>query len=238
MSSAPFPLFLVIFSGICWTVVYLDSIRLGFKEATYAMPFWALALNFAWELLQTVLEYQQAGFVLQVGITAVWFLLDCIILYTYFRFGKKYFPRNLPALWFIIWSFLGLFTAFLLQYFFIIEFGLYVGRAYAAFLQNLLMSVLFIGMLVNRGSSEGQSLTIAINKWLGTLAPTILFGVVGLQEMKGPSSLLLVTGIFCSLFDLIYIGMLLRTKEVEKRGEAISVSGGLDFGFKGDLFKN
>ncbi len=218
MNLAPFSLFLVIFSGICWTLVYLDSIRLGFKYLTYAMPFWALALNFAWELLQTVLEYQQAGFVLQVGITAVWFLLDCVILYTYFRFGKKYFPRNLPAHWFIIWSLLGLFTAFFLQYFFIIEFGLYVGRAYAAFLQNLLMSLLFIGMLVNRGSREGQSLAIAINKWLGTLAPTILFGVVGAQGMKGTNSLLLVTGIFCSLFDLIYIGMLLRTKEVEKQG--------------------
>ena len=213
MSSAPFPLFLVIFSGICWTVVYLDSIRLGFKEATYAMPFWALALNFAWELLQTVLEYQQAGFVLQVGITAVWFLLDGIILYTYLRFGKKYFPRNLPSHWFIIWSLLGLFTAFFLQYVFIIEFGLYVGRAYAAFLQNLLMSVLFIGMLVNRGSCEGQSLTIAINKWLGTLAPTILFGVVGAEGMKGPSTLLLIAGIFCCLFDLIYIGMLLRGRQ-------------------------
>jgi len=213
MNLASFPLFLVIFSVICWTVVYLDSIRLGFKEATYAMPFWALALNFAWELLQTVLEYQKAGFVLQVGITSAWLLLDCVILYTYFRFGKKYFPRNLPEHWFIVWSLLGLFTSLILQYFFIIEFGLYVGRAYAAFLQNLLMSVLFIGMLVNRGSSEGQSLTIAINKWLGTLAPTILFGFVGAEGMNGPSTLLLVAGIFCSLFDLIYIGMLLRGRQ-------------------------
>jgi hypothetical protein len=78
MNLAPVPLFLVAFSGFCWTVVYLDSIRLGFKEATYAMPFWALALNIAWELQQAVLEYQAAGFVLQVGISAVWFLLDCV----------------------------------------------------------------------------------------------------------------------------------------------------------------
>jgi hypothetical protein len=223
MSFAHLPVFLVVFSGICWSVVYFDSIRVGFRDSTYAMPFWALALNFSWELLQSVLEYRKAGFVLQVGITAIWLLLDCGILYTYFRFGKKQFPKNLKAHWFIVWSLLGLFTSLLLQYFFLIEFGLYVGRAYAAFLQNLLMSVLYIGMLVNRGSSEGQSLTIAVNKWLGTLAPTILFGVLGSQGMNGPDSLLLVTGGLCSLFDLIYIFMLARTKALEKRGESITV---------------
>ncbi len=77
MNLAPFPLFLVLFSGLCWTIVYIASIHLGLKDSTYAMPFWALALNFAWELLQTVLEYRVAGFVLQVGITALWLLLDC-----------------------------------------------------------------------------------------------------------------------------------------------------------------
>ena len=216
MNLAPFSLFLVVFSGLCWTIVYIDSIRIGFKESTYAMPFWALALNFAWELLQTVFEYRVAGFVLQVGITALWFLLDCGIFYTWFRFGKKYFPANLKTHWFVGYSLLVLFSSFVLQYFFLVEFGLFPGRAYAAFLQNLLMSVLFIGMLVNRGSSEGQSLTIAVSKWLGTLAPTILFGLLGAQGLNGPNTLLLVTGIFCSLFDLIYIGMLARTKALEK----------------------
>ena len=217
MNLAPFPLFLVLFSGFCWTVVYIESIRVGFRDATYAMPFWALALNIAWELLQAVLEYQQAGMVLQVGITSLWFLLDCVILYTYFRFGKKYFPDNLPTHWFALWSMLVLVTAFLLEYLFIVEFGLYVGRAYAAFLQNLLMSVLFIDMLVRRKSSEGQSMTIAISKWLGTLAPTITFGILGAEGLNGPNSLLLMAGGLCSLFDVIYITMLLRTGAQEKR---------------------
>jgi len=222
MNLAPVPMFLVAFSGFCWTVVYLDSIRLGFKEATYAIPFWALALNIAWELQQSLLEYQAAGFVLQVGISAVWSLLDCVILYTYFRFGRKFFPKNLQKHWFLPWTFLALLTAFILQYVFLMEFGLYLGRQYSAFLQNLLMSVLFIGMLVNRGNSEGQSLTIAVSKWLGTLAPTILFGVLGGEHMNGPNTLILVAGSFCSLFDIIYIWMLLRTKVVEKRGDGTS----------------
>ena len=33
-------LFLVALSGICWTVVYVDAIRIGFRNKTYAIPFW------------------------------------------------------------------------------------------------------------------------------------------------------------------------------------------------------
>ncbi len=214
MNLAQFLWFLVAFSGFCWTIVYIDCIRLGFRESTYAMPFWALALNIAWELLQTVLEYQKAGFSFQLGITNVWLLLDCAIIYTYFRFGQRYFPQYVRS-WFVAWSILALITVFILQYAFLSEFGFYIGRKYAAFLQNLLMSVLFIGMLVTRGSSEGQSLTIGVSKWLGTLAPTVTYGILG-SEGSGPSLLVLVIGGFCSFFDLIYIGMLVQTKAREK----------------------
>lgn len=34
---------------------------------------------------------------------------------------------------------------------------MFAGGAYAAFLQNLLMSVLFIGMLVRRGNTESPA---------------------------------------------------------------------------------
>jgi len=36
-------------SGIAWTIVYIDSIRVGFMQRTYAMPIAALGLNIAWE---------------------------------------------------------------------------------------------------------------------------------------------------------------------------------------------
>src|SRR5204863_3713537 len=71
---------------------------------------------------------------------------------------------------FIAWSVLGLIMAFAVQYAFRREFGIGKGASYSAFAQNLLMSILFIGMLARRGSREGQSLTIAVNKWIGTLA--------------------------------------------------------------------
>lgn len=41
--------FLIVISGICWSAVYVDCIRIGFKQKTYCMPLFALGLNIAWE---------------------------------------------------------------------------------------------------------------------------------------------------------------------------------------------
>ncbi len=203
-------LFLTVVSGLCWTIVYLDGIRLGFKDRSYAIPFYALALNISWELLQTIYGFQTTVTV-QTVINAVWFIFDVGILFTFFRYGRKYFPASLPPEAFIVWSGFGLASAFCIEFAFIKEFGVAIGAGYSAFLQNLLMSVLFINMLVKRGSREGQSVTIAVNKWIGTLAPTILYGVLGEGGFPNGSFLILVAGTFCSIFDLLYLWLLLKT---------------------------
>ena len=97
--------------------------------------------------------------------------------------------------------------AFIVQYYFVIEFG-NLGGVYSAFLQNLIMSILFINMLVSRNDLKGQNLTIGINKWIGTLSPTILYGVI--YEYK----LILILGLFCSLFDILYIYFLNHIKKI------------------------
>lgn len=222
---------LTIVSGVCWTLVYIDGIRIGFRDKSYAIPFYALALNFAWELLYTYFGFRTNGVTVQNGFNAVWFMFDVGILYTYFKFGRKYFPGfqdQPPATasgsdtispsahadstdkYFVAWSVIGLITAFGVQYAFRREFGVSKAAAYSAFPQNLIMSILFIGMLVKRGSREGQSLTIAVNKWLGTLAPTILYGAIGEGGFPRGSFLILTVGLFCSVFDLIYIWLLAK----------------------------
>jgi hypothetical protein len=232
MDPASLKLILTIISGVCWTIVYIDGIRLGFKDKSYAIPFYALALNFAWELLYTYHGFRINGVDVQNIFNAVWLTFDVGILYTYFKFGRKYFyyppahaggtdkriyPRARNGVGstssvFIGWSVLGLITAFAIEYSFIREFGVAKGAAYSAFPQNLLMSVLFVAMLARRGNREGQSLTIAVSKWLGTLAPTIVYGVLGQGGFPRGSFLILIVGIFCSVFDLIYIRMLAKTK--------------------------
>jgi hypothetical protein len=92
-----------------------------------------------------------------------------------------------------------------------------MGAVYSAFLQNLLMSILFIAMLVQRKSGEGQTMLIAVSKWIGTVAPTILMGVIGIQSVLVPNSLVLVVGILISIFDLIYILLLFKSKKIEKK---------------------
>ena len=65
------------------------------------------------------------------------------------------------------------------------------------------MSGLFIAMFVARRGARGQSLTLGLAKWIGTLAPTLLFGVIQ------SSRFILGIGILCSVFDLAYIALLL-----------------------------
>jgi len=222
---------LTLISGICWTIVYIDGIRLGFKHRSYAIPFYALALNFAWELLYTYYGFQSTISV-QAVVNAVWLVFDIGILITYFKFGRKYFPARVPgyssasghpAGAFIGWSVLALLAAFCIEFALRKEFGVRVGAGYSAFLQNLLMSVLFIAMLVRRASREGQSLTIAVSKWLGTLAPTILFGIVGDGGFPNGSFLIVVLGMLCSVFDLIYIRLLLKTSPVKLSSPAVAI---------------
>ncbi len=222
---------LTLISGICWTIVYLDGIRLGFKHRSYAIPFYALALNFAWELLYTYYGFQSTLSV-QAAVNAVWLVFDVGILITYFKFGRKYFPARVPgysstsghaAGAFIGWSVLALIAAFCIEFAFSKEFGVRVGAGYSAFLQNLLMSVLFIAMLVRRTSREGQSLTIAVSKWLGTLAPTILFGMIGDGGFPNGSFLIAVVGLLCSVFDLIYIRLLLKTSPGKPSPQAAGI---------------
>ncbi len=200
--------FLKLLSGICWSIVYIESIRKGFKEKTYAMPIFALALNISWEGIYALNSF--LGVVtLQSWINLIWFLLDCVILYTYFKFGKSEISKYTTERYFVLGSIFIIFMAFVLQYSFIFEFNEMSG-IYSAFIQNLLMSVLYINMLVSRNSIKGQSKLIAYSKWIGTLAPTILFGLIYNYQLA------FVLGIFCSIFDIIYIIYLSNYKKIVK----------------------
>ena len=161
---------LTLTSGMCWTLVYIDIILRGFKDKTYGMPLFALAFNIAWEFIFGFVKPGDLS--LQKAVNVIWFCFDAVILVTYFKYGRKEFPKSLEK-YFIPWSLLAFSVGLAVIYFADLEFEGYWGAAYSAFTQNLMMSVLFIAMLVRRGNVDGQSMYIAIFKWLGTLAPTI-----------------------------------------------------------------
>jgi hypothetical protein len=193
--------FLTALSGISWTVVYLEAIRLGFTQRTYALPVAALALNIAWESIYAVRGLSgDPG--LQTYINLVWALADVGILYTYVRYGRRELPSFVTPAMFVSWA-VGVFAAaYAVQWAFLAEFDSFAATRYSAFLQNLLMSGLFIAMFVGRRGLRGQSMTIAIAKWIGTAAPTVVFGVIG------RSAFILTLGILCFVFDVAYLALL------------------------------
>jgi len=198
-------LFLTLLSGVTWSVVYIELIRRGFKDKTYGMPLFALGLNFAWELI-----YGYTDVVLQlrgtIGVQGVvnmcWAILDAIILITYFKYGKERYSEEIKR-YFWPWSILAIAVCFVLQFAFFFEFSLDMAPRYSAFAQNVAMSILFITMMFARKDTRGQSITIAVAKWIGTLAPAILMGCI--QEFN---IFIILCGIICSVFDILYIVLL------------------------------
>lgn len=194
-------LFLTLVSGLAWTIVYVESIRVGFRDRTYAMPVAALGLNIAWETTYAV-QQLSTSVTAQGVVNVVWALADVVIVYTYLKFGRAELPAMVTRPMFIGWSVLIFGASYATQWLFLAKFGVHDATRYSAFLQNVLMSGLFIAMFVGRQGARGQSLTIAVAKWLGTLAPTILFGVLE------HSAFIVGLGVMCSVFDIVYIGLI------------------------------
>ena len=80
---------------------------------------------------------------------------------------------------------------------------------YAAFGQNLLMSVLFVVMFFKRGSKlRGQSIFIAVFKMLGTALTSIHFYIF--EPVSQSSFVLPFLFVFIFFFDLLYTVMIVR----------------------------
>ena len=202
-------LLLTLLSGIGWTLVYIDSICKGFKDKTYAIPLYALGLNFAWEVIY-FRDIGSAG--VQGIVNLIWMLCDAVIVYTYFKFGKSEFPDNAKKQ-FLPFSLLSFAACIVFQLAFLLEFPAGIEAAtYSAFAQNAAMSILFVIMLYRRNSTRGQSMLIAWAKWIGTLAPTLLLGIVSQFNIY-----VILTGAICSVFDILYIILLRKKLDEEKK---------------------
>ena len=202
---------LVAISGIAWTIVYLELIRTGFQQKACGMPLFALTLNLAWEVIYAIdgLFISKSFIFVQSVANVIWACCDIFILVTWFKYGKQYLP-NKAKHYFIPYSIAALLFGFIMQF----AFYFYcktpaIASIYSAFAQNAAMSVLFLTMLFQRENTKAQSLMIAICKWIGTLTP-VIYG-----NLHGLNIYILLTGIVCSLFDLIYIYFLLKFRKTE-----------------------
>ncbi|WP_054023932.1 hypothetical protein [Bacillus sp. FJAT-28004] len=177
--------------ALFWTIVYILVIYKGFKDQACGMPLASICANITWEFLFTfIMPFHP----LQQIATLVWFLLDCIILLQFLYYSKGSYPkRTIHASIFAL-----LVIAFLLHYGMAVEFHDKMG-IYSAFGINLLMSILFIRMLMIK-DLEGQSLSIAYFKMVGTLFASILC-----FSLYPQSHLLLIMYVLILVLDIVYI---------------------------------
>lgn len=191
--------FLMIGSGLFWTIAYLLILRRGYLDKTYGMPMVALCANISWEFIFSFVHPHPLP---QLYINYLWLLFDVGILVQFLKYGRKEFASNLPQAYFYPVFLFTLLYAALFIAFMAKEFNDYIG-IYAAFGQNLLMSVLFVHLFLKRGHAAGQSLYIALSKLVGTVFPSVLF------YLYFPDSyflMLLYAG--CFLLDLAYFLLL------------------------------
>lgn len=196
-------LILVGISGICWTVVYIELIRNGFKDKACGMPLFALGLNIAWEFLYSIDGFFISKEFMQVQNVAdmAWALCDVVILVCWFKYGRQYLPEKARE-FFVPYSILTLVVCVGMQ----MAFYLYCDTAtqasiYSAFAQNVAMSVMFLAALFQRNTAKGFSLLGAVCKCIGTFTPTIW----GCIEAGGIQIYIFITGMLCLALDLIYI---------------------------------
>ena len=211
-------LFLTAVSGICWTLVYIDLIRRGFKGKTCGMPLFALGLNIAWEVLYSIdgLFIHHAFIQAQSAANVAWAVCDCLIMATWFKFGKALLPEKARK-YFVPYSILGIASCAVMQLAFYIHFfdDVVAASQYSAFAQNAAMSILFLSMLFQRGNTKGQSMLIAVFKCIGTLAPTLLGGFV-----ESVNWFIICTGAVSFVFDVIYIVFLAKAIQEERQNAA------------------
>ncbi|GAA0863611.1 hypothetical protein [Paraclostridium tenue] len=206
-------LFLQLSCGIFWIMAYIIIIYKSFKDKTCGTPFFALALNLAWEFTFSFI-YPPENLLMARIMFILWLILDLIILYTFFKYGYK----NLKCKNLITKKGLYIFSilAILFSIIFVILFvndisilyknNIIQASGFIANLQNLIMSILFVDMILNRGNTLGQSIFIALFKWIGTLAIVIL----KFSNMLPSTNTELFMIMLIQVFDIIYIYLILK----------------------------
>ena len=205
-----------------WTTVYITSIYIGFKEKTYCIPFVSLCINYAWELYFSFSSVQcgtATHWCAQRIINIVWCLFDTLIVIQLLIYGYKYFSKIIHK--YVWYSTLIFIFSSALTFINLFQASFDPSGGIAAFADNYLMSCLFISFFYVRKATsgqnlEGQSLIIAICKFIGTLANSISWGLC--SGMNAP--VLVYIYVMIALLDVFYTGLLFYAKYTKKEMDA------------------
>jgi len=199
---------IMMLGGLFWSATYILIIRRGFKDKTFGMPMAALCANISWEMIFAFFTPHEPP---QLYVNYIWFSLDAVIVMQFLKYGKKEFSHISK------WQFNAVFVlgmAVAIPMILAVNHQLEdsVG-AYAAFGQNLMMSVLFVTMLINRKGIDGQSFYIALFKMIGTGLSSMAFYLY--RPIAQDSILLQFLFLAIFIFDLIYlVGIYKKCKNI------------------------
>ncbi|MBC8067932.1 MAG: hypothetical protein IAG13_06315 [Deltaproteobacteria bacterium] len=195
---------------ICWVVAYVAMIRTAQRDHANALPMIAIALNFSWELLASFVFPNPVA--LWHAFDRIWLLVDVVIVVQLLRWGRPW--QRIPEIRAHFYPVVAVvFTLGLVgQYTFVADYPDRLGLV-IAFLINLVMSVMFVIMYLDRRPQlRGISRAGAWFKMLGTLGTSIeCHWVVRMidPELGGLGFLtFLCVSIFA--FDCLYIWLVMR----------------------------
>lgn len=191
-----------------WIVAYVLMFLKARAHRTYALPMVAICLNFAWELLASLVWPNPV--LLWRTFDRLWLGFDVLLVWQLLRHGRAEMTipevrRHFPAVVAAIFA-----LALAGQHTFVMQSFDRLGLM-AAFLINLVMSALFIPFFfARRDDLRGLSLPAAWCKLLGTLGTSIeCHYLVRAIDPELPSLAFLTflsTAIF--LLDLVYVALL------------------------------
>jgi len=197
-------------------------------DHSYGMPIVAMLGNWPWEWIFGFNLASPCPIVwntcperpLQIANFLTMFF-DAGIVYTIVRFGRDKFSNPFIKKYFYQILVFGLISSFLIQYTFITEVGfpnvhnlivngqvpLFLpgdsGGSYSAYILTFVMGILFINMLTERNSLEGQSFMIAMAMMLGNIAAFVFIAI--LNELTPLLNVLFALTMFVNIMYAVMV---------------------------------
>jgi len=216
-----------------WSITYIACIYLQYRDKTYSIPILCAFMNLSWEMTFSWILPANG---LQEYVNIVWFCLDCIIFTQTIYYGSQlhqnYTTQPLRLFNRVWWIFVVFcFITFISLWWIIYSLAFYqnIDSGIIAYGMNAIMSIMFCLMFLNRKTLKGQSLWIAICKFLGTLFVSIDANLPLSDNEIYWNTFMYTTELISAIFDIIYIFMLIfadRIFEAVRESETLSVKDG------------
>ncbi|MBU3680180.1 MAG: hypothetical protein FGM32_11360 [Candidatus Kapabacteria bacterium] len=202
----PWQIVLFTLGAVLWIVAYVIILRAAVRRKQLIIPVAAVICNFGAEVGAAIFFVPDMGKALVVAYW-MWMLLDMVIIYNLFRYGREQFNaaylRNNFG-WLMMMSFIFSIT---LSSSFMVRYDLPMG-VIDNYIVNVVMSVAFIGLLLSEGPHE-YSMLLGWTKFLGTGVISVMF------QTKYSDNLFLSTlYVTVAFFDILYLILLQRMMKV------------------------